>query len=62
MQTGIPSLCIDRCDRPKLGTSQAHCAICHRTFCGIDQFDQHRSDGQCANPAASDAHCGEEIS
>ena len=54
MRTGTESPCTNRCHWPKPGTSQAHCPTCHHTFFGIDEFDDHRSDGQCVNPAASD--------
>lgn len=30
--------------------SQAHCAVCHRTFSGVSYFDDHRRDGCCIDP------------
>ena len=29
----------------------AHCTSCHRTFSTVSNFDRHRKDGVCKNPA-----------
>lgn len=34
-----------RCDAKWLGLSLCHCAVCHRTFTGITNFDAHRVFG-----------------
>jgi hypothetical protein len=38
------------CGQRWYGIDRAHCTSCHRTFDTVDLFDQHRPDGQCANP------------
>jgi hypothetical protein len=43
--------CTPDCIQPS--RSQAHCTgphSCHRTFSGVGPFDEHRRDGQCADP------------
>ena len=41
--------CTEPCIRP--APSQAHCTVCHRTFGGASNFDRHRRDGWCTDPA-----------
>ncbi len=42
--------CNARCVRPRHGTRQAHCSVCHITFSGVSNFDRHRSRGICVAP------------
>jgi hypothetical protein len=49
MTRPIGSKCTDDCRRPT--QSQAHCSVCHRTFGGVRNFDLHRHDGWCLDPA-----------
>ncbi len=35
-----------------MGWSPAHCAACHETFTTVNNFDRHRRNGHCADPAA----------
>ena len=37
--------------RPQLNTSTALCTVCHESFGTVRNFDKHRSDGWCLNPA-----------
>jgi hypothetical protein len=43
--------CGPDCKQPT--AAQAHCTApgCHRTFGGVSNFDRHRDDGRCLNPA-----------
>jgi len=33
------------------GYRTAHCTVCHITFAGPSNFDDHRRDGRCLPPA-----------
>lgn len=45
----IGTPCSPGCRQPS--PSQAHCMVCHRTLRGPGQFDQHRCNGHCLDPA-----------
>lgn len=45
----IGSKCRPDCKRPT--PAQAHCSVCHQTFGGVHNFDRHRDDGWCLEPA-----------
>ncbi len=42
--------CTTDCHPPT--PSQAHCGACHITMRTVTDFDRHRRDGQCLDPAA----------
>ncbi len=45
------------CDRRWNSTSEAHCATCHCHFSTVANFDRHRVNGTCADPATlTDRH------
>jgi hypothetical protein len=46
----LPNTC--RCGARWSGNVTAHCAAaCHRSFSGVTNFDRHRRNGACLNPA-----------
>ncbi len=45
------------CDRRWNSTSEAHCGTCCRHFSTVANFDRHRVDGRCVDPASlTDRH------
>jgi hypothetical protein len=55
-QNASPRLSCGGCDETWTGVGRCHCSVCHRTFGGSSGFDQHRSRGQCHDPAALGMH------
>lgn len=45
--------CDGTCTHPQLniGTKTSLCTVCHETFSTSSNFDVHRKDGWCVNPA-----------
>lgn len=41
--------CRDNCVQPR--GRQAHCTVCHATFTTVANFDKHRRNGHCTDPA-----------
>jgi hypothetical protein len=41
-----------RCGARWTGLSRAHCAACHDTFTTVTNFDRHRRNGRCVDPAS----------
>ena len=39
--------------RPGLNTKMAVCTVCHEAFGVVSNFDKHRDNGWCLNPAES---------
>lgn len=39
------------CTKRWWGLAMAHCPTCHETFSTVGNFDAHRKDGKCHNPA-----------
>lgn len=40
-----------KCGRRWVGLRECHCTVCHRQFSTIDNFDAHRVDERCIDPA-----------
>lgn len=40
--------CNADCHKPHF--RQAHCTVCHLTFTGVSNFDDHRVGGECRSP------------
>lgn len=61
MERNAPSgtRCTSACTHPRPTPAQALCTVCHEVFGGVSNFDRHRVDGWCLNPATLKMHLTE---
>lgn len=44
-------MCTSECPTPPQNTAVCHCGSCHETFSTVANFDRHRVNFECVDPA-----------